>query len=166
MATDLLEIPPIFDRRKAAAAPAVPTVVEPRQDVQHWAIRINSSYRQSVEAIIQTGKLLIEAKAAVDHGDWLPLVEQLDFSDKQAQRLMKIAHDPRIAKGTHGSLLPQSVRTLEEITRLDNILGLGHHHPDQERILGGRHLGADPAGLLAPSLPCALDLVELQGAVG
>lgn len=45
-------------------------------------------------AVIQIGQRLIEAKAAIPHGGWLPwLSEQVNYSERQAQRLMKIARE-------------------------------------------------------------------------
>ena len=46
------------------------------------------------DAVIQIGQRLIEAKAAIPHGGWLPwLSEQVHYSERTAQRLMKIARD-------------------------------------------------------------------------
>jgi hypothetical protein len=47
-----------------------------------WAARISAAWQQSVTSIIETGRLLTEAKAALDHGEWLPMVESdLPFSE-------------------------------------------------------------------------------------
>ena len=46
------------------------------------------------DAVVQIGKRLIEAKAMLPHGGWLPwLSEQVNYSERTAQRLMKIARE-------------------------------------------------------------------------
>ena len=47
-------------------------------------------------AILRIGQRLIEAKAMLPHGDWLPwLTEQVEFSERQAQRFMRLAQEWR-----------------------------------------------------------------------
>jgi hypothetical protein len=63
------------------------------------AVRINEAHALAVEHAgkavthaISTGTLLIEAKAAVPHGKWLPwLRENIQFSERTAQAYMRIA---------------------------------------------------------------------------
>jgi N6-adenosine-specific RNA methylase IME4 len=113
-----------------------PPVFESRRD---WAERIAAAWRQSLQGIIETGRLLIEAKATLDHGDWLPLIERdLPFGPRYAQMLMKVAADSRITNTNHGSLLPPSPRTLYELTKLSNDqfaakIASGAIHPELER---------------------------------
>src|SRR5271165_651243 len=86
-----------------------------------WAARISAAWQQSVTSIIETGRLLTEAKGALDHGEWLPMVEtDLPFQRNTAQRLMKIAADSRLANRAHVPLLPPSWGTLYELTKLDD----------------------------------------------
>lgn len=50
-------------------------------------------------AIIEIGKRLIEAKAQLSHGEWLPwLREKVDFSERNAQNFMRIAKAYRNAQ--------------------------------------------------------------------
>ena len=45
-------------------------------------------------AILGIGQRLLEAKAILPHGEWLPwLTEQVEFSERQAQRIMKLAQE-------------------------------------------------------------------------
>lgn len=67
-------------------------------DWRFYADKITAALQKTVESIIETRKLLIEAKAKVDHGDWLKLVEKLPFGEDTAQRLMAIACHPVISK--------------------------------------------------------------------
>jgi len=47
--------------------------------------------RQSADKAIEAGMLLIEAKAAVQHGEWLPFLQRADLPERHAQRLMQLA---------------------------------------------------------------------------
>lgn len=45
-------------------------------------------------AILEIGKRLIEAKAQLPHGEWLPwLTEKVDFSERSAQNFMRLAEE-------------------------------------------------------------------------
>ena len=85
-----------------------------------WAERISSAWRKSAEAFIETGHLLNAAKEQLSHGDWLPLVRELPFSERTAQMLMRIARDKRIANPQNISYLPPSWSVLHELTKLDD----------------------------------------------
>jgi N6-adenosine-specific RNA methylase IME4 len=104
-----------------------------------WAVRIMDAWRQSVTAIIETGRLIAEAKAALPHGAFLLLVdEDLPFGRRTAQRLMAIAADTRLQNATHVSHLPASWGALYELTRLDDdhfetALADGTINPEMER---------------------------------
>lgn len=85
------------------------------------AAQICEAWQSSVVAIIETGRLISEAKAQLEHGDFISMVErQLPFNIRTAQRLMAIANDPRLSDATHASHLPPSWMSLYEITRLDD----------------------------------------------
>jgi hypothetical protein len=91
---------------------------------QKWTKRIAAVWQKGVEAILETGRLLIEAKAALDHGQFKAMVQlKLPFTPRTAQRLMEIARNPVISNATHASLLPPSWMTLHELTKVpDEIL--------------------------------------------
>lgn len=85
----------------------------------HWSGLIIASWRDSLLAIIETGRLLQQAKETLHYGDWSDMVAQdLPFHLRTAERLMAIAKDPRITDPTHVSILPASWGTLYAITRL------------------------------------------------
>jgi N6-adenosine-specific RNA methylase IME4 len=114
-----LQPPPQGDEH-ASSSPGVPAlaVIKGCTSRGEWVGRINSAFRHSVTAIIETGKLLIAAKRALP-GEFEAMVERdLDFGPRTARRLMAIAADRRLR--THGSALPPSWRTLYELTRLDD----------------------------------------------
>lgn len=62
------------------------------RDIETITAEILSAKRVGGEAIITIGKGLIEAKALLPHGEWLPwLTERVEFSEKAAQRFMLLA---------------------------------------------------------------------------
>lgn len=70
--------------------------------------------------MIATGQALIEAKAALAHGEFEAMIKSdLPFGARAAQMLMKIAKDGRLTNAKHVSLLPSSWGTLYELTKLD-----------------------------------------------
>lgn len=104
-----------------------------------WAARISATWRASVEAIIETGRLLAQAKDALEYGEFEAMCDKaLPFSGRTAQRLMAIAADQRLSKATHVSLLPPHWGTLYEITKLPDEqfearVADGTIRPDMER---------------------------------
>lgn len=105
--------------------------------IHYWADRITTSWRGSVEGIVQTGRLIAEAKKALPHGEFLAMLEtKLPFCARTAQRLMAISADERIA--THVSHLPAAWGALYELTQLDEEsfaarIEDGTINPDMER---------------------------------
>jgi N6-adenosine-specific RNA methylase IME4 len=91
---------------------------------QKWADRIARAWLISLGAIIETGRLLVEAKEGPDrlrHGEFIAMVNaDLPFGRRTASMLMAVARDPRITNGNHGSHLPISWRTLYELTKLSD----------------------------------------------
>src|SRR5262249_19728146 len=87
-------------------------------DWRSFAMKIEAAWQKAVGSIIETGRLLNEAKDKVNRGDWLKLVKHLPFSERTAQMLMAIAANPILSNPNHGSHLPPSWRTLYELTKL------------------------------------------------
>jgi Protein of unknown function (DUF3102) len=88
-----------------------------------WAARISAAWRQSVDSIIETGRLLLAAKAdpKMQHGEWGTMVESdLPFNRHTAHKLMQIAGDKRLTNVSQGKHLPPSWTTLYELTKLDD----------------------------------------------
>lgn len=93
----------------------------PGTEARVWAARITECWRSSVQGIIRTGRLLIEAKADLPHGEFGAMCDRdLPFSDSTAQRLMAIARDNRLSNPAHVQLLPASWGTLYELTKLSD----------------------------------------------
>jgi hypothetical protein len=101
-----------------------------------WAGRITASWQQAVQSIIQTGRLLIQAKDDLDHGEFSGM--ELPFSARTAQMLMKIADHPVLSNAKHVSHLPPSWGTLYQLTHLpdealETLLADGTINCDLER---------------------------------
>ncbi len=101
--------------------------------------KIAAAMGKTVLAIIETGRLLIAAKADLDHGEFIPMVEEdLRMSRVTSSRLMEIASHHIVSNVSHGILLPPSWRTLWELTRvpdkaLEKALGDGTIYPEITR---------------------------------
>lgn len=111
----------------------------PDQKSEDWVTRISGVWQQSVEAIIETGRLLTEAKASLPHGEFGTMIEaELPFGARTAQMLMAIAADPRLTNRNTVSHLPPSWGSLYELTKLDDQtfkekIEDGTIRPDMER---------------------------------
>ncbi len=107
------------EARPALAGSARPEAVN--CDRAAWRRMIADQWRASVDAIVQVGRLLTDAKAALPHGEFGTLIErELPFSARTAERLMRIASDPRLSNPTTLSLLPPHWGTLYELTKLSD----------------------------------------------
>ena len=104
-----------------------------------FASAITERWQDSVAAIIDAGRLLLEAKAALSHGEFTPMVENsLPFGRQTAFRLMAIAEHSILSNVTHVQHLPSSWGTVYELTKipdepLQQMLGDGTIHPDIRR---------------------------------
>lgn len=107
-----------------------------------WAERIGGALGKSVEAIVEAGALLTEAKADLDHGDFLEMLRgDLHLGHRMAQKLMAIAAHPLISNASISTHLPASWTTLYELTRWKEPelkLALGGH-----RGINGSTKGVD-----------------------
>lgn len=83
-----------------------------------WAEVIRADLGRAVESIVSAGKHLIAAKADVQHGEWLPLLDRIGINERHAQRLMQVGGNAALANPTHVSDVPASLRALMELSRL------------------------------------------------
>jgi hypothetical protein len=85
-----------------------------------YAERILAAYGKAVDAFFETGQLLIEGKADLEHGEFLDMVTRdLPFSISTAERLMKIATDQRLAVQERNQL-PARWTLLHAMSQLDD----------------------------------------------
>ena len=105
--------------------------------IAEYAQRIRAAWRRSAESIIEVGQLLARAKAELDHGSWLTLLDQSDlpFKPRIAQYLMEIARDQRLVNPKTISLLPADWSTIHAYSRIRN-------DEDFERMVNERQSGA------------------------
>lgn len=88
------------EKKLSEAIPKVPTPIQSSEqtvvvrDIEFITKEILHNKERAGEAIIEIGKLLIEAKKKLNHGEWLPwLRNKVDFSEVTAQRYMRIAKE-------------------------------------------------------------------------
>lgn len=84
----------------------------------HAASYVTEAWQKAVDSIVETGRRLEEAKGRVGHGNWLPMIEQLPFSEATARKLITIAQHPDLSNRSHGNDLPASWTTLYVLSQL------------------------------------------------
>ena len=63
-------------------------------DIKTITAEIKMLKEQTAQNIIEIGKRLIQAKEKLQHGDWLPWLEnEVDFTQRTAQRFMKVSQE-------------------------------------------------------------------------
>ena len=86
-----------------------------------WAADICNIHKQTIEGIFKMGDMLIAAKDELPHGEFTAMIDgDLPFDASTAQRLMKIALDPRLRKAARVQVLPMAWGTLYEMTKLSD----------------------------------------------
>ena len=86
-------MPKAFDISKYAATLSQPAPAEAR-DIETVTAEIIQLQQDAGNAIIGIGKRLIEAKAMIPHGEWLPwLAEEVGYSERVAQSFMRLARE-------------------------------------------------------------------------
>jgi len=116
------------------------TIVIQKATTAQWADRICVQVGKSVESIIEVGRLLIQAKADLAHGEWGRLFDEklIPFSQQTANKLMAVASHPQMSNPAHVRNLPPSWGTLYELTKipeptLQHALADGRITPDMPR---------------------------------
>ena len=105
----------------------------------HFAERIHVAWNKTRDGIFEVGRLLVQAKVALPHGEFTVMVEtELPFKRATAIRLMAVAADVRLSNDSHVNHLPTSWGTLYELTTLsdaqfEEALGAEIIRPDMER---------------------------------
>lgn len=80
---------------------------------------INAAWQMGVQSVLETGRLLIEAKKRLPHGEYEAMIERdLPFGARTARRLVNVAESPVLSNRTHASDLPASWMTLYELTKV------------------------------------------------
>ena len=96
----------------------VTTISTPAATITTWADKIRPHITGAVEHIIAAGRELLAAKGSLPHGQFGPLLAELDITARTAQRFMEIARHPVISNPTHASHLPTAWTVLFELTKV------------------------------------------------
>lgn len=138
---------------------------------EDYACRIAPEWRRSVEGILATGALLVEAKQRLPHGEFGrlfngnadPVSFPVPFTSRTGQRLMSVAAHETLANPTYTSHLPPSWQALAYLATipaaaLTQLIAEGRVHPELEQVQA-KNLAAtwsarpDPAEDEAPAPP-------------
>jgi hypothetical protein len=114
------------------------------------AARINEAWQRGVDAVIETGMLIIDAREGLEHGEYIAMVENdLHFKRAMAFKLVAIASNKVLSNVSHGKHLPSAWTVLYDLTTVGNKgfdleagIASGAIHPGMER--------KDVKGLLPP----------------
>lgn len=68
-----------------------PAIVRSEVDIETLLRDARMFGRQTVEAAVKAGELLLRAKAVCPHGQWIPLIGRFGFTQSTAKRLMATA---------------------------------------------------------------------------
>ncbi len=91
--------------------------------VDYWVGQIRPRLDRAAEELIAAGAYLVEAKAALPHGQFGALLDELEMTPRTAQRFMAIAKNVVLSDATRVSLLPSAWGTLYELSRVpDEVL--------------------------------------------
>lgn len=155
------------EREEAAVREVLASKTATRDSVDFWAPRVlreadrfETSLRRSLGFAIRLGKLLCDAKAALDHGEFgrlfadhpNPIEGALKFSIRWAQKLMAIGGHASIAANAKCTSLlevfPPSVETVYVLSRLpapelDDAIARGDVRPDMRHAEARRLVQVD-----------------------
>jgi len=106
-----------------------------------WSERIGRCWDAAQAAVFDLGQCLIDAKAALPHGEFEAMIRaDLPFESSTARKFMAIARDDRLRdlKRSPGNVLPGEWTTLYAISRLDDealetAIDKGEISPDMTR---------------------------------
>ena len=108
---------------------------------EEHAARINEAWQKGVDAVIETGLRIIDARAGLDRGEYVAMVEKdLHFSRSMAFRFVAIASDKVLSNVAHVQHLPAAVGALYDLTVVGNkgfdleaAIERGTIHPKMQR---------------------------------
>ena len=105
-------------------------------DIDALARAIGAAWRRGVEAILETGALIFEARASLDDEAWAELCVRLPFGPQHARRLVRIGASDRLR--THVCALPSDIHTLNQLAslseaRFDALRAADAIHPGMAR---------------------------------
>ena len=95
--------------------PVPPADPPPDPEADQWATKINDAVGEGLGWILDAGRHLIEAKAALLHGRWTAMFEsgRIKFSMRHATMLIRIAEHRALSDQQHLADLPHCLTTLD-----------------------------------------------------
>ena len=104
-----------------AIAVVSPEILEPERSVDFWLNRINGQLTSGIQHLIEAGRALIDAKAALGHGHFSSLFGpgKLRIDIRTAQQLMRVAKNKALSKANNYSYLPPALASLNVLASLD-----------------------------------------------
>ena len=125
----------------------LPEVIDPKTgevlgegSLDALCMRITARWQDTVDGILECGRLLVQARESAEHGEWGEIFEKrkVPFGKRTAQRLMQLSRNDLISDATHVSHLPASWGTLYELSQvpepdLRRAFDEGRIHPEMER---------------------------------
>ena len=106
-------------RKRAVTTPTNDRLDAIAIEIKRAHADFTSALKRSFERAASAGKMLIEAKGLVSHGQWLPWLEaHAEISERTARRYMRIARGEAILKAKSDNLadltMEMAVRLLDE----------------------------------------------------
>lgn len=90
------------------------TIVKLTNDIAKLHNQIVSSAQSCLETAIEIGGMLTEIKAELEHGEWLPWLKQLPFSESTAKRYIRVFANRETLKSVTVTDLTDAYRLLTE----------------------------------------------------
>jgi hypothetical protein len=82
---------------------------------------INEAWQHGVDAIIETGMRIIDARDGLEHGEYIAMVENdLHFKRAMAFKLVAIASNKVLSNVSHGKHLPTTWTVLYDLSAVGN----------------------------------------------
>ncbi len=105
-----------------ASESKTPAAKDDTKSAAYWLEKIKPVLVKSVNNLMEIGEILTEAKASLDHGEWLKLFKQgqLPFGERQAQYLMQVVGHRVLSNPNNRSVLPHSRTALVELAKADD----------------------------------------------
>src|SRR5262245_33329435 len=149
-------------RGKSMTDLPVPATV-PSNDLAVLASRINSEHDEVVKAVshgadhaIRAGKLLLEAKIAVRHGDWSEwLATNCRVSERSAQLYMQLARE--FPQGLAGTSLTAAIKLLEPLKSPKEKMPSGPRQKSAKKNHVAEAIKAAPLSILEKAWEAASD---------
>ena len=95
-------------------------------DQKKWVEKLCKARQVGVRAILDIGQKLIDAKAELDHGRWLPVLKAAGYSERMAELFMKVARHTVLSDLKNIASLPPSISTLAALADFNSETLTGH----------------------------------------